>query len=125
MNLSRRQIFNMGAGLLADGPVFAAQDRNSSASQSEPAAEPVMEMPFELCDPVRFGIIGVGNRGSLMLDLLLSIPHACARRARFRLRTGGVRVTGISGDSPLNHLRRASARSERLGRLQARGDVGR
>src|SRR5215472_1021555 len=76
MNLSRRQIFGLGTGLLADGQVFADQDRNPPVSQSGPAAESVMEMPFERHDLVRFGIIGVGNRGSLMLDLLLAIPHA-------------------------------------------------
>src|SRR5215469_5984211 len=76
MNLSRRQIFKMGAGLLAEAPLSAAQDRNSPASHSEPAAESVIEMPFERHDPVRFGIIGIGERGSLMLDLLLAIPHA-------------------------------------------------
>ena len=76
MNLSRRQIFGLGAGLLTDGQVFADQDRNSPVSQSGPAAESVMEMPFERRDPVRFGIIGVGERGSLMLDLLLAVPRA-------------------------------------------------
>ena len=35
-----------------------------------------MGMPFERCDPVRFGIIGVGERGARMLDLLLAIPRA-------------------------------------------------
>jgi hypothetical protein len=35
-----------------------------------------MGMPFERRDPVRFGIIGVGERGSLMLDLLLAVPHS-------------------------------------------------
>src|SRR5215469_10135158 len=75
MNLSRRQIFRMGAGLLADGSVRGAQDRNLPASPGGPAAESVMQMPFERRDPVRFGIIGVGERGSLMLDLLLTIPH--------------------------------------------------
>jgi Oxidoreductase family, NAD-binding Rossmann fold len=76
MNLSRRLFFRIGTGLLANSPVFAAQDRNSSVPQSRPAAESVMEMPFEICDPVRFGIIGVGTRGSLMLDLLLAITRA-------------------------------------------------
>jgi hypothetical protein len=76
MNFSRRQIFGLSAGLLADGRVFADQDRNSPASQGGPAAESVMEMPFERRDPVRFGIIGIGERGSLMLDLLLAVPRA-------------------------------------------------
>jgi predicted dehydrogenase len=76
MNLSRRQILGLGAGLLADGQVFADQDRNSPVSQSGQRAESVMEMPFERQDPVRFGIIGMGKRGSLMLDLLLAVPRA-------------------------------------------------
>jgi hypothetical protein len=76
MNFSRRQIFRLGGGILAGDAAFAAQDRNSPASQSGPAAERVMEMPFERRDIVQFGIIGVGNRGSVILDLLLAIPHA-------------------------------------------------
>ena len=66
---TRRQMFGIGAGLLADGSILAAQDR-------PPAEESVMQMPFERRDPVRFGIIGLGNRGSLMLDLLLAVPRA-------------------------------------------------
>ena len=117
MNLSRRQIFGMGAGLLADVPLTADQDRNSPASQSKAAAESVMGMAFERRDSVRFGIIGVGNRGSGMLDLLLAVPHArvtavCdivpekTSRARDRIVKAGQPAPAVfsSGDEDFRNL---------------------
>lgn len=76
-----------------------------------------MQMPFERRDPVRFGIIGVGERGSLMLDLLLAIPQARVTavcdivpektlRARDRIVQAGQPTPGIfdRGDEDFRNL---------------------
>jgi hypothetical protein len=78
MDFTRRQIFKTGAGLVAGGMAFAGNGRASATDgpQSPGAAASVIGMNFDRKAVVRFGIIGVGKRGTAMLELLLAIPNA-------------------------------------------------
>jgi hypothetical protein len=77
MSLTRRQIFKTGASLLAGG--LAVAESRGSAAAEPPISDPKSSMigvGFERKDEVRFGIVGVGGRGTSSLRNLLAIPHA-------------------------------------------------
>ena len=66
MDFTRRQIFKTGAGLMAGGLMLSESGHTAASGEQEAAsrAGSVIGMNFERKDVVRFGIIGVGQRGS-------------------------------------------------------------
>jgi predicted dehydrogenase len=68
--LSRRAVLR-GAAVAGVGLGTAC-----SAPPSEAAAPAMIGLPFEKLDNPRFGIIGLGSRGGVMLPLLLAVPGA-------------------------------------------------
>lgn len=78
MDFTRRQIFKTGAGLMAGGLVRSEGGYGAASDEQEVSSQAgsVIGMNFERKDVVRFGIIGVGGRGTSNLNRLLVIPNA-------------------------------------------------
>lgn len=77
MDFTRRQIFKTGAGLLAGG-LALSRDAAAAATdeqQSSSTTASVIGMKFDRRGVVRFGMVGMGGRGSSVLGNLLAIPN--------------------------------------------------
>src|SRR5579863_9723169 len=88
LQVSRRQLLRTGVGLVgATGagliaPGLAAGGLSSSDAAEFASAAPrgasgetMVGVKFEARDTVRLGVIGVGSRGTGMLENFLAIPH--------------------------------------------------
>ncbi len=73
--VSRRQLFKTGVGLIGAGLAIGDQPAFPSAQPSLPATgnESMIGVKFEPREKVRIGIIGVGGRGTGILSNFLAI----------------------------------------------------
>jgi hypothetical protein len=88
-SMSRRSVLMTTAGVAGAGLGLGALGSGTAASAERAAAAPAVErgnaaserqgstmagVPFERRSTVRVGIIGLGNRGGYMIDLILAFP---------------------------------------------------
>ena len=130
--LRNTAIAGMGAGLVSiggGGTAQASQDTGIPAVGEDASSWPkrrgelMMGKPFDATPNPRFGVVGVGNRGASMLEILLAVPGAkvtavCDNRPDAAARAAKI-VTDAGQPEPAVH----SDGDEAYEQLVARDDV--